>query len=40
MEKDIEGVSHWFVVTPGIWIKGLVAHWNDEQYVYVVTSLV
>ncbi len=25
MEKDMEGVSHWFDVTQGKWIQGLVA---------------
>ena len=37
MEKDIEGRSHWFLVTPGQWIQGLVAREHDEQRVYVVT---
>ena len=37
MEKDIEGNSHWFDVTPGKWIQGLVAHWEHERRIYVVT---
>ena len=37
MEKDIEGNSHWFDLTPGKWIQGLVAHWHKERRVYVVT---
>lgn len=37
MEKDIEGHSHWFDITPGKWIQGLVASWDRERRVYVVT---
>jgi hypothetical protein len=37
MEKDIEGQSHWFDITSGKWIQGLVAHLNNERRVYVVT---
>lgn len=37
MEKDHEGVSHWFMVTTGKWIQGLVATWEEERRVYVVT---
>ncbi len=37
MEKDIEGNSHWFDITPGKWIQGLVAHYDKERRVYVVT---
>ncbi len=37
MEKDIEGHSHWFDITSGKWIQGLVAHYNKERRVYVVT---
>ena len=37
MEKDIEGNSHWFDLTTGKWIQGLVAHWENERRVYVVT---
>ena len=37
MEKDIEGQSHWFDITPGKWIQGLVAHYDNERRVYVVT---
>lgn len=37
MEKDIEGYSHWFDLTSGQWIHGLVAREGSEQRVYVVT---
>ena len=37
MEKDIEGQSHWFDLTQGQWIQGLIARDGDEQRVYVVT---
>jgi hypothetical protein len=37
MEKDIEGSSRWFDITPGKWIQGLVAHWDKERRIYVVT---
>ena len=37
MEKDIHGVSHWFDLTRGQWIQGLVAREGDEMRVYVVT---
>ena len=37
MEKDIEGRSHWFDLTAGKWIQGLVASHQTEQRVYVVT---
>lgn len=37
MEKDIENKSHWYELTKGQWIQGLVARDNQEQRVYVVT---
>ncbi|MGD8547775.1 MAG: hypothetical protein PVJ10_07385 [Thiohalophilus sp.] len=37
MEKDIEGNSHWFDLTKGQWIQGLIARDKNEQRVYVVT---
>ncbi len=37
MEKDIEGRSHWYELTKGQWIQGLVARYNQEQRLYVVT---
>lgn len=37
MEKDIEGNSHWFDLTRGQWLQGLVARDGHEQRVYVVT---
>ena len=36
MEKDIEGNGHWYDLTPGKWVQGLVARRNDERRVYVV----
>ena len=33
----MEGASHWFDVTPGKWIQGLVARWEQERRIYVVT---
>jgi hypothetical protein len=37
MEKDIEGNSHWFDITAGQFIQGLIARDQHEQRVYVVT---
>lgn len=37
MEKDIAGSSHWFTLTPGQWVQGLLARNAGEQRVYVVT---
>jgi len=37
MEKDLEGHSHWYDLTRGQWIQGLVARDNHERRVYVVT---
>ena len=37
MEKDLEGHSHWFDLTRGQWIQGLVARSQQERRVYVVT---
>ena len=37
MEKDLEGHSHWFDLTRGQWIQGLVARHQQERRVYVVT---
>ena len=37
MEKDIEGTSHWFDITKGQFIQGLIARDKYEQRVYVVT---
>ncbi len=39
MEKDIEGKSHWFTLTSGQWVQGLLAQQGSEQRVYVVTIL-
>lgn len=37
MEKDIEGNSHWFDLTNGQYIQGLIARDKYEQRIYVVT---
>lgn len=37
MEKDIQGNSHWFDLTRGQFIQGLIARDKYEQRVYVVT---
>ena len=37
MEKDFEGCSHWYDLTKGQWIQGLVARSGHERRVYVVT---
>ena len=37
MEKDIEGNSHWFDITEGHWVQGLIAQHSEESRVYVVT---
>jgi hypothetical protein len=37
MEKDIESCSHWFDVTKGKLIQGLIARDGHERRVYVVT---
>ena len=36
-ERDLEGHSHWYDLTRGQWIQGLVARNQHEQRVYVVT---
>jgi len=37
MEKDIMRQSHWFDLTKGQCIQGLIARDNNEQRIYVVT---
>ena len=37
MEKDLEGQSHWFDLTKGQSIQGLIARDKYEQRIYVVT---
>lgn len=37
MEKDIEGNTHWYDLTKGKYVQGLVAREGQEQRVYVVT---
>lgn len=37
MEKDLEGQSHWFDLTKGLWMQGLIARIKHEQRIYVVT---
>lgn len=38
-ERDSLGETHWFDVTRGKWIQGLVAREGDERRVYVVTLM-
>ena len=37
MEKDLEGHSHWYDLTRGQWVQGLVARDAHERRIYVVT---
>ncbi|MDF2866575.1 MAG: hypothetical protein K0S11_45 [Gammaproteobacteria bacterium] len=37
MEKDKEGISHWFNLAEDEYIQGLVARYGDELRVYIVT---
>ena len=37
MEKDMEGHSHWYDLTKGQWLQGLIARDHQEQRIYVVT---
>lgn len=37
MEQDIEGRQHWYELTRGQWIQGLVARSRHERRLYVVT---
>ncbi len=37
MERDIEGKQHWFELTAGQWVQGLLARYDNEVRVYVVT---
>ncbi|MCU7941036.1 MAG: hypothetical protein KZQ74_00215 [gamma proteobacterium symbiont of Bathyaustriella thionipta] len=37
MEKDHNNDSHWFDLEEGQFIQGLVAHYNDEKGIYIVT---
>jgi len=37
METDIENHKHWYDLTQGQWIQGLVARDKHEQRLYVVT---
>lgn len=38
MEKDADRTSHWFDLRNGEFIQGLLATWNDERRLYVVTT--
>ena len=38
MEKDAEGVSHWFDLELHMVIQGLIAERDKQQRVYVVTE--
>lgn len=37
-ERDVEGKVRWHEMTPGKWIKGLVAQEGTERRVYIVTE--
>ncbi len=37
MEKDCDGTAHWFDMSVGTWVQGLLAGWDNERRVYVVT---
>jgi hypothetical protein len=37
MEKDFEGNTHWYDVTNGQWIQGLLAREEKEMRIYIVT---
>jgi len=37
MAKDFEGRSHWYDLTRGQWIQGLVARDRHERRIYMVT---
>lgn len=37
MEKDMDGVAHWYDVKEGAFIRGLLTQIGDEMRVYVVT---
>lgn len=37
MEKDISGESHWYDITKGKFIQGLIAREGNELRVYIVT---
>lgn len=37
MEYDFEGNRHWFTLTPGQWLQGLIARYQQEQRLYIVT---
>lgn len=39
MEKDRQGLSYWFDMKEGQFIQGLIASWNGERRVYVVTTV-
>jgi len=37
MEKDFAGQSHWYDLNKGQYIQGLLAKYNHEQCIYIVT---
>ena len=39
MKTDYEGHAHWYEVTRGQWMQGLLAHEGDEYRVYIVTII-
>ena len=36
-EKDIEGKTHWFTLGTGQFVQGLIARYDEEVRVYIVT---
>lgn len=39
MQSDFEGRTHWYEVTRGQYIQGLLAHHENEYRVYIVTII-
>jgi hypothetical protein len=39
MKTDYEGNPHWYEITRGQWMQGLLAHEGDEYRVYIVTII-
>jgi len=37
MEKDFEDIPHWYELTKGQWIQGLIARDKHERRIYIVT---
>ena len=39
MEVDIENKSHWYPITEGQWIQGVLAREKGERRIYIVTIM-